>query len=33
MSEQKYTVNVSNIPNEASDEETKEYLSIVGPIK
>lgn len=33
MSEQTYSVNVSNIPNEAADDETREYLSIVGPIK
>lgn len=26
-------VNVSNISNEATDEEIKEYLSLVGPVK
>ena len=28
-----YTVNVTNIANDGTDEEIKEFLSLVGPIK
>ena len=33
MAEQQAIVNVSNISNEATEEEIKEYLSLVGPVK
>ena len=28
-----YTVNVSNIANDGTDDEIKQFLSLVGPIK
>lgn len=33
MTEQQSTVIVSNISNEATDDEIREYLSLVGPVR